>query len=160
MDHYKILGLSRNATKDEIKEAFRRLALKFHPDKHLQSSKEVRDGATLRFKQVSEAYEVLIDDQKRAYYNKRCGSSYGGSGFSSSGYGYRRNDYRQRSRPRAGYGNSRWNVSDLDIVFSILLGGAVAIERSGDALWRMHNSGKSFEEAMESLEKNKTPKKN
>eukprot|EP00268_Persea_americana_P064865 TRINITY_DN8584_c0_g1_i1.p1 TRINITY_DN8584_c0_g1~~TRINITY_DN8584_c0_g1_i1.p1 ORF type:complete len:176 (-),score=28.84 TRINITY_DN8584_c0_g1_i1:352-879(-) len=175
MDHYKILGLSRNATKDEIKEAFRRLALKFHPDKHLQSSKEVRDGATLRFKQVSEAHEVLIDDQKRADYNQRCGSSYGGSGFSSSRYGYRRNDYRQRSRPRAGYGNSRWNVSDLDIVFRyittrgfllnlglacILLGGAVAIERSGDALWRMHNSGKSFEEAMESLEKNKTTKKN
>ncbi|KAJ8635277.1 hypothetical protein MRB53_009544 [Persea americana] len=142
MDHYKILGLSRNATKDEIKEAFRRLALKFHPDKHLQSSKEVRDGATLRFKQVSEAHEVLIDDQKRADYNQRCGSSYGGSGFSSSRYI-----------------TTRGFLLNLGLA-CILLGGAVAIERSGDALWRMHNSGKSFEEAMESLEKNKTTKKN
>ncbi|THU54735.1 hypothetical protein C4D60_Mb10t28270 [Musa balbisiana] len=59
MDHYKTLGLGRNATKGEIKEAFRRSALKFHPDKHSQSSKEVREGASLMFKQASEAYEGI-----------------------------------------------------------------------------------------------------
>jgi len=68
-DHYKVLGVTRNATKEEVKEAFRRLAIQFHPDKHVQSSKSTRDAASLRFKQVSEAYEVLIDDRKRAAYN-------------------------------------------------------------------------------------------
>lgn len=94
MDHYKILGLQRNATKDEIKAAFKKLAFQFHPDKHSQSSKPVRDNATLRFKQVSEAYEVLMDDRKRADYNigSRSGTSSSRNGFSagrsSSGYNY------------------------------------------------------------------------
>lgn len=109
MDHYKTLGLSRTATKEEIKEAFRRCALKFHPDRHSQSNKEVRDGASLRFKLASEAYEVLIDDRKRAEYDfvRRSNSS----GFASSspgGYGY---SYRQPPPPppsgRYGYGYSK-----------------------------------------------------
>ncbi|XP_077241505.1 chaperone DnaJ-domain superfamily protein [Tasmannia lanceolata] len=164
MDHYKILGLSSNATKEEIKEAFRKLALKLHPDKHSHSSKEVREGATIKFKQASEAYEVLIDDQKRADYNRRCGGSFnGGRGF-TDGYGYSRNAYRPR------YENKRRLDFDIDFRFlttrgfllnvmlaSVLLGGAVFIERSGNAIWKMHNSGKSFEEAMESIQKTKTP---
>ncbi|KAK2970848.1 hypothetical protein RJ640_016644 [Escallonia rubra] len=83
MEYYKVLGLGRNATKGEIKEAFRKLALQFHPDKHSGSPKSVRDGATLRFKQASEAYEVLIDDHKRAHYDR---STTGG--FPSGGNGY------------------------------------------------------------------------
>ncbi|BBN68469.1 Chaperone DnaJ-domain superfamily protein [Prunus dulcis] len=68
MDHYKVLGLPRSASKEEIKEAFRKLAVKLHPDKH-STPKAVRESTTLRFKQVSEAYQVLIDDRKRADYN-------------------------------------------------------------------------------------------
>lgn len=158
MDHYKTLGLRRNATKDEIKEAFRRLALKFHPDRHLQSSKEVRDGATIKFRQVSEAYEVLIDDQKRVDYLSRRRSYNAGSGFYGSGYDYSRNSYRQRSGSGSGsgYENSRSTVFNLDIAFRFLttrafllnvafvgfiFGGAIAIQRSGEAIWNMHNSG-------------------
>uniref|UniRef100_A0A7N0SWX3 J domain-containing protein n=1 Tax=Kalanchoe fedtschenkoi TaxID=63787 RepID=A0A7N0SWX3_KALFE len=93
MDHYEILGLNRKATKGEIKEAFKKLAMKFHPDKHSGSSKSVKEGATMRFKQVSEAYEVLMDDRKRADYDFRYGSARGsGGGFSassSSSYHYR-----------------------------------------------------------------------
>jgi curved DNA-binding protein CbpA len=96
-DHYKVLGLNRNATKDEIKEAFRKLAIQLHPDKHSQSPQAVRENATLRFKQVSEAYEVLSDDRKRANFNFRSPSgsgryaSYGyGYGY---GYGYNNNNY-------------------------------------------------------------------
>ncbi|KAJ0088014.1 hypothetical protein Patl1_32439 [Pistacia atlantica] len=62
MDHYRVLGSNRNATREEIKEAFRKLAVKYHPDKHSQSAKAVREDATFRFKQVSEAYEGLSDD--------------------------------------------------------------------------------------------------
>lgn len=63
-DHYDILELSRNATKDEIKKAYRILALKFHPDKNKDP------GASDKFKKLVTAYEVLSDDVKRASYNK------------------------------------------------------------------------------------------
>lgn len=83
MDYYKTLGLNRNATKDEIKQAFRNIAKKFHPDKHSTSPKSIKDDATIRFKQASEAYEVLVDDHKRADYNLRSNGNN-----RSSGYGY------------------------------------------------------------------------
>lgn len=63
-DYYKIMGLSRNATQDEVKRAYRKLARKYHPD----VSKE-RD-AEAKFKELGEAYEVLKDPQKRAAYDK------------------------------------------------------------------------------------------
>lgn len=112
MDHYAVLGLGNNATKEEIKEAFRKLAVKFHPDKHSHSPKSVRDSATLRFKQVSEAYRVLIDDRKRADYNFRSRSSNNsysnpnhhhhqysnyGYGFHNTGYGRGGYSYNSRS---------------------------------------------------------------
>ena len=71
MDHYKILGVHKSATKEEIKQAFRKLAMEFHPDKHSQSPKSLKESATVKFKQLSEAYETLIDDRKRADYNLR-----------------------------------------------------------------------------------------
>lgn len=71
MDHYKILGVEKSASKEEIKQAFRKLAMEFHPDKHSQSPRSLKDSATVKFKQLSEAYETLIDDRKRADYNLR-----------------------------------------------------------------------------------------
>lgn len=106
MDHYKVLGLQRSATKEEIKEAFRRLALKYHPDKHSQATEAVRDDATIRFKQLSEAYEVLSDDRKRADYNIRSSyqNRYGGGGATSGygqGYGYYHHSHRDHERYRS-----------------------------------------------------------
>lgn len=63
-DYYKIMGLSRNATQDEVKRAYRKLARKYHPD----VSKE--KGAEAKFKELGEAYEVLKDPEKRAAYDK------------------------------------------------------------------------------------------
>lgn len=63
-DYYDILGVQRNATKDEIKNEYRKLALKYHPDRNKEP------GAEERFKEVSEAYAILSDDEKRAQYDR------------------------------------------------------------------------------------------
>lgn len=63
-DYYKIMGVARDASQDEIKRAYRKLARKYHPD----VSKEA--NAETRFKEVGEAYEVLKDPEKRAAYDQ------------------------------------------------------------------------------------------
>ena len=63
-DYYEVLGVDREATDDEIKKAFRKLAFKHHPDHNHE------DGAAERFKEVNEAYEVLSDPDKRAAYDR------------------------------------------------------------------------------------------
>jgi len=62
-DYYEILGVERNAGKDEIKKAYRKLALKYHPDKNKEKDAEEK------FKEISEAYAVLYDDEKRKMYD-------------------------------------------------------------------------------------------
>lgn len=86
-DYYKILGIKRNANEAAIKKAYRKLALKWHPDKN--KNKEV---ATKRFAEISEAYEVLSDPEKRKTYDlqghdgmKRESRSKGTEGFSFQG---------------------------------------------------------------------------
>ena len=63
-DYYEVLGVKREASKDEIKDAYRKLAMQFHPDRN----KDV--GAEEKFKEISEAYAVLSDDQKRQTYDQ------------------------------------------------------------------------------------------
>ncbi|MCL7039938.1 hypothetical protein MKW94_028244 [Papaver nudicaule] len=87
MNHYQFLGLAKNASKNEIKEAYKILALIYHPDKHSSSSQKVIDVATRRFRQVSEAYAVLGDDRKRADYNNSFRSTSASSSNSSYGTG-------------------------------------------------------------------------
>src|SRR5256712_8063995 len=65
-DYYERLGVPRGATKDEIKRAYRRLAKKHHPDLNKDNPKAAEE----KFKQISEAYEVLADDEKRRIYDQ------------------------------------------------------------------------------------------
>ncbi|KAK3010457.1 hypothetical protein RJ639_010666 [Escallonia herrerae] len=66
VDYYNILKVGRNATDDDLKKAYRRLAMRWHPDKNPTNKKE----AEAKFKQISEAYEVLSDPQKRSIYDQ------------------------------------------------------------------------------------------
>lgn len=63
-DYYELLGIDRNATDDDIKKAFRKLAFQYHPDKNNEA------GATEKFKEINEAYEVLSSPDKRAAYDR------------------------------------------------------------------------------------------
>ncbi|WOH06300.1 hypothetical protein DCAR_0625725 [Daucus carota subsp. sativus] len=169
MDYYRVLGLNKSATKSEIKDAFRKLAVKFHPDKHTASSKSVKDSATLKFKQVSEAYDVLSDDRKRADYNSRSsytshtssasssssysrnynyGHGYGsGSGYSShntTGYGY---SYRRASsglgfkfEKFARYLTTRDFLLHATFI-GIILSGTFIIDKGRGLIWNLQNSG-------------------
>lgn len=83
-DFYEILEVSRNASKEEIKKAYRQQALKYHPDKN-PGNKEAEE----KFKEAAEAYEILSDDEKRSRYDQfghaGVGSAAGGGGFGGGG---------------------------------------------------------------------------
>tara|TARA_B100000745_G_scaffold95152_1_gene60121 strand:- start:5512 stop:6573 length:1062 start_codon:yes stop_codon:yes gene_type:complete len=85
-DFYEILGINKNASKDQIKKAFRKLAGKYHPDK--------KTGDEAKFKEISEAYAVLGDDKKRAEYDAYGHSFAGGS----AGQGFNWADFQGGSR--------------------------------------------------------------
>lgn len=84
-DYYKILGIAKGASDDEIKKAYRKLALKYHPDKNKEK------GAEEKFKEVAEAYEILSDPKKKEIFDKygeeglKGGMGGGGGGFGGAG---------------------------------------------------------------------------
>ncbi|NLJ06853.1 MAG: molecular chaperone DnaJ [Sphingobacteriales bacterium] len=79
-DYYEILGVSRNATAEEIKKAYRQMALKYHPDKN-PGNKEAEE----KFKEAAEAYEILSDPDKRAKYDRFGHQAFQGGGYSGAG---------------------------------------------------------------------------
>ncbi len=75
-DYYEVLSVSRNASTEEVKKAFRKLAMRYHPDRNKE------DGAEAKFKEIGEAYEVLSDPEKRAAYDR-----YGHAGLQGFDFG-------------------------------------------------------------------------
>ena len=114
-DFYNILGVSKEASKDEIKKAFHKLAHKYHPDKN--------KGDDSKFKEVNEAYQTLSDDQKRAQYD-RFGSEgpqgFGGQGGFQGGFnqgGFEGFDF-------SGFQNGQgFDMGDLGDIFGEFFGG-------------------------------------
>lgn len=107
MDYYKTLGLEKGAKPEDIKKAYRKLALKYHPDRN-QGNKEAED----RFKKISEAYAVLSDPEKRKQYD-----TFGDSGF------------QQRYSQEDIFRNA--NINDILREFGINLGGGRAQFHAG-----------------------------
>lgn len=111
-DYYKILGVERNATEDEIKGAFRKLAHKYHPDK--------KGGDEKRFKEASEAYAVLSDKKKRAEYDSH-GRTFAGGG-PGPGFGF---DFSDFARGGNGFGGPGFQEFDIGDIFGEFFGGGV-----------------------------------
>jgi molecular chaperone DnaJ len=86
-DYYKVLGVDRKASQDDIKKAYRKLARKYHPDTNKDA------GAEERFKQISEAYDVLGDEDKRKRYDRGGGVFAGGNPFGGAGGGATATDF-------------------------------------------------------------------
>ncbi len=122
-DYYEILGLKKDATQDEIKRTYRKLARKYHPD----VSKE-KDAET-KFKEVGEAYEVLKDPEKREAYDQL------GANWQAGQDGFRPPPDWEQNFDFGGGGYTRGNAEDYSSFFEDLFGGAQA---SGG---RYHHSG-------------------
>lgn len=103
-DYYEVLEVDKNASEEEIKRAYRRLAKKYHPDLN-QGDKE----AEAKFKEINEAYEVLSDKEKRAKYDQFGHSAFDPNGFGGGGFG--------------GFGDFTGGFGDIGDIFETFFGG-------------------------------------
>lgn len=106
-DYYEVLGVSKNATADEIKKAYRKKAIQYHPDKN-PGDKEAEE----KFKEAAEAYDVLSDADKRAKYDQ-FGHAMGPQGFGGSGFG----------GGSYGFGGGGMSMEDIFAHFGDIFGG-------------------------------------
>jgi molecular chaperone DnaJ len=104
-DYYEILGVARNASEEDIKKAYRKLAIKYHPDKNPDDKQ-----AEEKFKEAAEAYEVLSDAEKRQRYDQFGHAGVGGAG---------------------GYGGGGMNMDDIFSQFGDIFGGAFGFGGGG-----------------------------
>ena len=114
-DYYEVLGVNKNATEDELKKAYRKLAKKYHPDANPNNKAE----AEAKFKEVNEAYETLSDPQKRRMYDQF--GADGPQGFNGAGgpFGGGNGYYSYTSSGFDGFGD----FGDLGDIFSSFFGG-------------------------------------
>ena len=125
-DYYEVLGVEKSASADEIKKAYRKMAMKYHPDKN-PGDKEAEE----KFKEANEAYEVLSDETKRATYDQygHAGMEGGFGGAGGGSYG--------------GFGGGGFEDIFSDIFSSFGGGGGFGPEHP-DALPRLPVSGKPW----------------
>lgn len=98
-DYYEVLGVAKGSAKDEVKKAYRKVAMQYHPDRNPGDK-----GAEEKFKEAAEAYEVLSDDEKRAQYDR-----FGHAGLNGNG--------------RGGFGGGAQNMDDIFSQFGDIFGG-------------------------------------
>ncbi len=113
-DYYKLLGIEKSAPKDEIKKAYKKLALKYHPDRAPEDKKKEYEE---KFKEINEAASVLADDKKRQQYDQFGSSSFQGGGAGAGAGGFQGFDFSDiMSQFRSGSG-------DFEDIFDHIFGG-------------------------------------
>lgn len=123
-DYYESLELNKNASKEEIKKAFHKLAMKYHPDRN--------GGDDKKFKEINEAYQVLSDEKKKAMYDQygSTGPGMGGGAYGDQGFG---------GFDFSGFGNAQgFDMGDLGDIFGDIFGG-------GMSRGKMHRKGQDVE---------------
>lgn len=105
-DYYQTLGVSKSASQEEIKQAFRKLAHQYHPDK--------QGGDEAKFKEINEAYQVLGDEKKRAQYDQFGSSAFENGGFGGAGQGF---------GGFSGFQGAGFGFEDLGDIFGDVFGG-------------------------------------
>lgn len=125
-DYYEVLGVDKSADKDTIKKAYRKLAVKYHPDRN-PGNKEAEE----KFKEATEAYEVLSDEQKRPIYDQYGFAGLDGMGGGSQGYSHAAQDFSDLFGGMGGFSD----------IFENLFGGGFGGGRSSS---RDSNSGASL----------------
>lgn len=108
-DYYNLLGVEKNATKDDIKKAFYKLASKYHPDK--------KGGDEAKFKEINEAYQVLSDEKKRKEYDTY-GQTFNGQGPQQGGFGGFGGGF-----DASDFANMQFDFGDLGDIFGDIFGG-------------------------------------
>lgn len=124
-DCYEILGLSKNATANEIKKAYRKLAKKYHPDTNAGNAQ-----AEERFKEVTEAYGILSDEEKKRLYDQFGYAAFDGSNPGAEGQNTRQGGYREY----------HFTGEDMGDIFQDIFGN----EFHGDALYDLRKHASLF----------------
>jgi len=97
-DYYEVLGVDKGASEGDIKKAYRKAAMKYHPDKFANASDAEKKDAEEKFKEINEAYQILSDPQKKQQYDQfghaafeagaGAGAGFGGGGFNANGFDF------------------------------------------------------------------------
>lgn len=152
-DYYEVLGVNKNATDDELKKAYRKLAKRYHPDANPNNKEE----AEAKFKEVNEAYENLSDPQKRKMYDQFGHAGPQGFGGAGGPFGGQGGYYSYNGSGFDGFGD----FGDLGDIFSSIFGGGFGGGRSSSAKKQGPRKGAdlnvrldiSFEQAFSGVEK-------
>eukprot|EP00890_Picochlorum_soloecismus_P001803 jgi/Picsp_1/2623/NSC_00853-R1_chaperone protein len=166
MDPWRVLGLERGSSKDEIKRAFRKKVLHVHPDRHLNSSDRVKMEADATFKTLKEAYDRLLKDP--AGVSRTEGTSRAAySAYQYNRPGYQHTEYyRNRTHGNRNYWGSRIgsffrhfkDTGSLAItvaVAGVMVAGVTSLDPILREIWVSRNKGKLFEDMKLDIERQK-----
>jgi molecular chaperone DnaJ len=128
-DYYEILGVQKNTSKDEIKKAYRKLAMQYHPDRNPGNAE-----AEAKFKEASEAADVLLDDEKKARYDQ-----FGHAGMNGQGFG-------------GGAGGFQGDFSDFGDIFGDIFGDMLGGGRGRGGRGRGRSTGRPGDDLQMELE--------